>query len=224
MQKLRPASSRSNRQRWHERLLSFYPLGPWRRRLVLGSLDNLRRQSAAFGLVCALWIAGGCATVHREPSCGCPECQTGPSYPAQTGDVNVLGKFTNDFHNLVIGSGQVPETEPQTELEPGVKQPKGQVASSKPSATASGKPKPRVAEAEQVAMTTGPTTSQVVAAPEAVVAPSAVAPVEPYMTVDNGGCGPGPLVSGPAGRFFPVPARPVFSPQYGPPFGGCELR
>jgi hypothetical protein len=223
MQKLRPTSSRSNRQRWHERLLSFYPSGPWRRRIVLGSLDNFRRQSAALGLVCALWVAGGCAAVHREASCGCPDCQTGQGYSGRTGDVNVLGKFTNDFHNLVIGSEEEAEAL-ETGPEPVTSRPKRQVASSKPSSKSSSKPKPRVAEAEQVALTTAPTTSQVVAPPEGVMAPPAGAPSEPYMAVDNCGCGPGPLVAGPAGRFFPVPARPVFSPQYGPPFGGCELR
>ncbi|WP_442485511.1 hypothetical protein [Aeoliella sp. SH292] len=194
---------------------------------MLGSLDNFRRQSAAFGLVCALWLVGGCAAVQREPGCGCPDCQTGQGYAGRTGDINVVGKFTNDFHNLVIGSEDEAEA-PETGPEPVTSRPKRQVASSKPSSKSSSKPKPRVVEAEQVAMTTGPTTSEVVGAPEAVMAAPAAPSSEPCMTVDNGGCAPGPLVSGPAGRFFPVPAWPVFSPPYGPPYGpqsgGCELR
>lgn len=142
--------------------------------------------------------------------------------------MNVLGKFTNDFHNLVVGSEADNEVELETGPEPTNSRPKPQVASSKPSSNSPSKPKPRLAEAEQVAMTTGATTSEVVGAPEAVMAAPAAPPSEPCMMVDNGGCAPGPLVSGPAGRFFPVPARPVFSPQYGPqygaPYGGCELR
>lgn len=116
----------------------------------------------------------------------------------------MLDKVSNDFHSLVIGTN---------EQSPRASRP------SKPQ-VASKKPKAQIAEAEQVAMAIEMAEVEVVAAPEAPVASNVIPAPGPYATVDNCGMAPPGVVAGPAGRFFPVPARPVFSPQY----GGCELR
>ncbi|MCO6047876.1 hypothetical protein NG895_28560 [Aeoliella sp. ICT_H6.2] len=169
-------------------------------------------------LLGAISTFSGCASLNPGPACQCPKC-----VQQWEEDQQAMQDLNQGFRRLVLG------TEPQQDRPPGRK-----VAPQKPHPVA--QQTSQAAEKRPVAQVTPTAANQQIepppAPPQSLTAtnagrydgpPAAVAP-EACNVGACGPMGPPPLV-GPPPRFFPVPARPVFSPQpsvYGYPTGAPQ--